>query len=348
MTLRHDRGPDLHFGQDSAEVITISAPISGVPANYDLMQVLQDLFDQTVLLENGTPFRRFTGDAVLKAVGLFATFSGNARIAYAGNRHVLAFSADAAIILGGKSWTNDAVLKNTLSGSFTSDAAIILSGKSWTNDAVLKKVFSGSFTGDAVLLQGGAFSGDAITKQTTSSSFSSSAILKKTTSASQTGDAVVLRVMTGSFTGDSVLVDAGTFVFTGNAVLKVTQSGSFTGDAVIGAPNWVSRVSQTVLEALTATPATTTVVGAGVTQDIVELLLITGSKVRVSQAQVEVLANTGSAARVSEELVEVLTSTPTTTTVTGAGVTQDVVEVLVNTDSKARVQMDIVEVLVNE
>lgn len=122
MTLRHDRDADLHFGQDSAEVITLSEPISGIPANARLMDILQELFDRVILLENGTPFRVFTANALLKAA-LTGSFTADARMVLP-LRSVRPITADAAIILGGNSFTSDATIRRTFSGSFTGDAVL--------------------------------------------------------------------------------------------------------------------------------------------------------------------------------------------------------------------------------
>jgi len=162
-----------------------------------------------------------TADAVIKGAQT-ASFTADAVIK--GDR-VSSLAADAIIARAqSASFTADAIVQATPTASFTADAWLVVGSTtdSFTADAVIRGTHSGTLTADAVLsaTQAATFAADAVIAKTQSQALIADAVLLATRTAGITADAVFLSPRTASFAADAVITD----------LIKV---GSFTADAWI-------------------------------------------------------------------------------------------------------------------
>jgi hypothetical protein len=160
--------------------------------------------------------------------------------------HYVASSAPAL------TFTVDAVIKRTQTGSFSLDAVVkrTITGTAFTLDALVKKTQSNSFTVNALVkrTQTGTLTLDAVIKRSQTGTFTVNAVLKRTLAGAFTVDALIKKTQAGSFslnavirrpgiagafTVDAIVKKSQTGSFTVNALIKRTQSGSFLLDALI-------------------------------------------------------------------------------------------------------------------
>jgi len=175
--------------------------------------------------------------------GLNTTFTADAWVkgTPTGSFTADAWIAQSATTYNG-SFTADAWVQGTVAGAFTADSIIrkVDIPGSFTANAWVSRTFAGTLTADAWVSKvvAGAITSDAIIRRTDiAGSVTANAIIRKTDIAgSLTANAHILRTFTGSFTADAAIVRTWPGSFTADAWITKTTAGSFTANA------WVSRV----------------------------------------------------------------------------------------------------------
>jgi len=135
-----------------------------------------------------------------------------------------------------KTFSADAILKKVTSKTFTVDGWLKKAlTKTFTSDAYLKKTLSKTWTADSILVATKlkTFTLDALLKKSLTKTFSADAFLKKSQTKSFTADAYLKKTFTKGFTSDAVLRKTQTKSFAADAFLKKTQSKSFLADAFV-------------------------------------------------------------------------------------------------------------------